>query len=327
MLVKHVRPPLVKEKQAEDSRIRFHTPITDSSSGYGRLGLVQINALGGLHVGADDSPDYALCHPGCLSTAPIRFTMWEPDDIPLAQRNFSHCRALIVPSTHNAQVFRKAKFRGAIIVVPLYGDAPYFPMPDDSTLKFICIARDNGVRGRKGIDNLIKWFSEAFPSERDVFLTVKHSPWCFKRETSDTRISIIYENWPEEKHYAMMAEHHCGVFLSGLEGWNMPLNELMAMGRPSMVAQYGGPADFVSDQTSFLLPYEMVPAPTESPYLGCGYGASPTKEGVIETFRHIYRNRGELQAKAMASYAHSMLFTKQLHSERLRVAVAGLLGK
>jgi glycosyltransferase involved in cell wall biosynthesis len=325
MLTVNVRPPLASHARLSGRPLRFYTQATDPATGYGRLAEACMQALNMVHVSPLDYPDFILSDPTAVAISPIRFTMWEPTQLPPSATGFMSARALIVPCKMNVRVFRSSGYRGMIHAVPLWGEAAWAQMPADDVFKFICIGRDNAVRSRKGIDDLIEWFRLAFPTEKDVRLTIKSSPHCPHREPSDKRITVIRDDFTRPKYEEMLAAHHCGIFLSGLEGWNFPACELMAAGRPSIIVPWGGPADFTTPETSWYLPYTMVQAPENHPYYGVGQGAKPTKEGVIEALREAYLNRSLLKEKAVRSYEMSFKFTKAKFMERLRVVALDIL--
>ena len=326
MLTVNVRPPLNHRTTPFWRPLRFYTPTTDAATGYGRLAKACMDALNMIHVSISDYPDFILTTPAQSASSPIRFTMWEPDALPQSGLGFMDANALIVPCSMNLKMFRNSGYRKPIHLVPLWGEAKWSPMPTDSVFKFICVGRDNGIKSRKGISELMEYFSLAFPSEKDVQLTIKSNPDCFQREVKDPRIDIIYEDYTKEVYEQMLSKHHCGVFLSGLEGWNFPACELMAAGRPSIIVPWGGPADFTTPETSWHLDYTMVPAPPDHPYEGVGRGAKPTKDSVIAAMREAYRNRCLLQSKAAASYRVSLGLTKKRFQERLRVVALDVLG-
>lgn len=307
------------------SRLRFFCPADDLTSGYGRIAAACIEALDMVRVGPQDRPDFVLSYPGDMVRARIRFTMWEPDDVPPPLRNYLDTDALIVPCASNVGIFRRTGFRGPIAVVPLWGAAPPSPMPTDDVLRFLCVAREAGVPSRKGIDQLLECFGRAFPRESDVQLTVKSWPDCRRREPADPRIAIRYETLAQAEYDALLAAHHCGVFLSGLEAWNFPACELMAAGRPSLVVPYGGPAEYTTTSTSWHLPYELVAAPDEPPYYACGRGARALDDGVIAAMREVYRDRAVLRAKAAHGRLVAAQFTREHFTRRLRDVVSRLL--
>lgn len=323
----NVRPPLGAPFPQSTKPLKFFSQAIDPATGYGRLAIAISDALNVIPVGPDSKPDIILSHPGFPMDSKVRFTMWEPDELPPQMLGFMGTDALIVPCMFNVGVFRRAGFRGQIHRVQLWGDAPFIDLPSEETFKFICIARDNSVRSRKGIDDLIEYFKLAFPKERDVRLTVKSSPHCFRRNPEDDRIKIIYEDLSKQDYERLLGEHHCGVFLSGLEGWNFPACELMATGRPSLIVPWGGPTEFVTNETSWLLPFEFVPAPPGHPYHSTGRGGKPLKDGVIAAFREAYTDRDLWRKKARASYINSTKFTKENFAERLRVVARDIFGR
>lgn len=306
--------------------LRFHSVSTSESTGFGRLGKACLDALGMLLVSPIDYPDFVMASPVSPCASAVRFTMWEPDSIPKTARGFMAARTLIVPCSMNVDLFRNAGFKGLIHRVGLWGEARWAPIPDEDVFRFICVGKDSGVRSRKGIDELMEYFTLAFPSEKDVRLTIKCSPACARRVIRDDRITAIYDDMSKEKYEALLSEHHCGVFLSGLEAWNFPACELMAAGRPSIIVPWGGPADFTTPETSWHLDYTMVTAPDENPYNGHGRGARPTKDSAIAALRDAYGNRQTFYKKADASYRASFRLSKDQFSERLRVVAKDIFG-
>jgi len=251
--------------------------------------------------------------------AHIRLTTWESSEIS-SLVNVEPSSVLVVPCEHNADVFRRAGWFKPIEVLPQWGSGSYSHMPAARPFKFICVARDNNVPTRKGIDELIKWFTEAFQTESDVSLTIKQSIHCIRRYTYDKRITIIHEDFDRAKYFALLAEHHCGIFLSGAEAWNFPLCELMAAGRPSICIPYGGPADFANQQTSWLLPHKLIQSPKEV-YNGVGKVAFPCKRGTIQAMREAYSDQILLAEKAAASARNAQSYTEARFAARLRQIV------
>lgn len=262
----------------------------------------------------------AITDPHDPNIAPIRFTMWESTEIPPTAMAWRRSKILIVPSEHSKKTFRQYT-RMPIEICPLFADATFQHIPPARPFNFICVARDNGTPSRKGIDQLIAWFTEAFPREPDVTLTIKQSVHCKRRYTYDRRITIIYEDYDRMRYHALLAAHHCGIFLSGAEGWNLPLNELMATGRPSIIIPYTGQADFTSAETSWYVPYKLVKAP-QAVYQSVGKVAFPDKAGTIRAMREAYEDQLMVAQKALASALRAADYTEARFAARLRSIVA-----
>lgn len=261
-----------------------------------------------------------VTNPYDATKAKIRFTMWESTELPASHMAWKRARMLIVPSAQSKEIFRQYS-KMPIEICPLFADARYQHLPPVRPFRFICVARDNGVPLRKGIDSLLKWFTEAFPTQPDVSLTVKQSKHCKIRYTFDKRINIIYEDYDRAAYHKMLADHHCGIFLSGAEGWNLPATELMATGRPSIIIPWGGPADFTTRETSWHLPYKLVKAPYEV-YREAGKVAFPDKHGTIRAMREAYEDQLLLAQKALASALRAADYTEARFAARLRAIVA-----
>lgn len=325
MLTINVRPPLNSRTMLFGRPLRFYTPATNEATGYGRLSKACMEALNMVHVSPIDYPDFVLHNPMAPCAAPLRFTMWEPDALPENAFGFMSTRALIVPCSMNVKLFRSCGYRGPIHLIHLWGEARWSPLPTGDLFKFITIGRDNGVKSRKGICELMDYFSLAFPTEKDVRLTVKANPDSLRRDVKDPRIEIIYDDYSKEQYEQMLSEHHCGAFLSGLEGWGFPACEMMAAGRPNIIVPWGGHAEFATAENSWLLDYTMVQSPPDPPYHGIGRGAKPTKDSVIAALREAYHNRELLKQKADAAYKSSISYTKQKFHERLRVVALDVI--
>lgn len=319
----NVRPPL-RESQKP---LSFYCSTNNTATGYGRMCSAFLEAMELNRVGLHMRPDIVLDIPGSTAFEKIRFTMWEASSLPKSCYGFMHGMSLIVPSRHNVDVFRDAGYKNPIHVIPLWGDSVFRPMPTSGPFKFICVGKENGVPKRKGMDQLVSCFKRAFQGVEDVRLTLKRSPDCSRFDPADERISVVTSDLSKAEYELMLSQHHCGVFLSGLEGWNFPACELMATGRPSIVIPYGGPADFTTRMTSWHLEYGMTRAPEDHPYYGVGFGAVAANDSVIESMRDAFSNWSRLLEKGNLSLAASAMFTKQAFQSRLRSVIQAQLGR
>jgi len=294
----------------------IYTGDVCTASGYGRLAIACARALSSKLTQVMQGSTLAIAGPCDPASSPIRFTMWESTELPITHMAWKRSKVLIVPSQSSKAIFRQYT-KMPIEVCHLFSDAPYAHLPPTRPFKFICIARDNGTPSRKGIDELLKWFTQAFPTQADVQLTIKQSQHCKKRYTYDKRINIIYDDYERAQYHVLLHEHHCGVFLSGAEGWNLPACELMAAGRPSIIIPFGGPADFTTASTSWHLPFKLVTAPSEI-YQSTGKVACPIKSGTIRAMQEAYSDQLLLAEKAVAAARASHEFTEVRFAQRLR---------
>lgn len=250
----------------------------------------------------------------------ILFTMWDADDLPLHLRDYKSYSVLVVPSEHNKKLFRKY-FRGKIEICPLFADTSYNHLPPSRPFRFICVARDDNMNNRKDTDRLPALFTQAFPNQQDVALTIKMSPYCKKRWTFDKRVELLYAEQTKAEYDEMLFKHHCGIFPSGAEAWNLPACELAAMGRPSIVIPLNGPAMFTDSATSWHLPFTLVKAPI-SVYKGMGKIGRATDAGIVNAMREAYGDPLLLAQKALASALRAADYTEARFAARLRQIVA-----
>lgn len=246
--------------------------------------------------------------------------MWDADDLPIHLRDYKSYDVLVVPSEHNKRLFKRY-FRGPVEVCPLFADTAYSHLPAARPFGFICVARDDNMNNRKDTDRLPALFTKAFPVEPDVTLTIKMSPHCKKRWTFDKRINLLYAEQTKAEYDAMLAQHHCGIFPSGAEAWNLPACELAAMGRPSILIPLNGPAMFTTEQTSWHLPYKTVAAP-KAVYCSTGKIGRATDVGIVQAMREAYEDQLMVAQKALASALRAADYTEARFAARLRSIVA-----
>ena len=128
----------------------IYTPDFSPFTGYGRIALAAKRALNAVGT-TQPNADVAVCNPADPSPAPIRLTVWEADDLPRDYIGWKAAKLLIVPCEHNQRLFKKYTKR-PVEILPQFADTHYEHLPPARPFRFVCIARDNGARSRKGID-------------------------------------------------------------------------------------------------------------------------------------------------------------------------------
>jgi glycosyltransferase involved in cell wall biosynthesis len=103
----------------------------------------------------------------------------------------------------------------------------------------------------------------------------------FKKSFSEyqDRIVLIERTLSDLEMKALMWSIDCFVSLHRSEGFGRGLSEAMALGKPVIATAYSGNLDFCTDDTAFLVPYELVPVgPGEYPYWEDEKWADPNVE-------------------------------------------------
>jgi glycosyltransferase involved in cell wall biosynthesis len=164
-------------------------------------------------------------------------------------------------------------------VVPLgvdervfHPDGPHLPLPTDRTFRFLFAGAT--VR-RKGIDVLLRAYGEAFGPHDDVCLVIKDRPGDvfyrgidFRREIEHlardpTFPALVYlrADLAVEEMAALYRACDVGAFPYRAEGFALPILEMMACGRPSIVPRFGASLDYCSPATAFQLAVTRINLP------------------------------------------------------------------
>ena len=251
----------------------------------------------------------------------VGYTMLEATRIPQSwvDKINANVERVVVPCTHQKQAFIDSGVKRAVDVVPLGIIPEMFPyidrdsMRDDSLFYF-------GTMGmltyRKGTDLLVKAFVEGLPQKDypDARLYIKTLPmggvgsaWFMSHDqyTKDGRIEIIAESMsPHDLVHEFFAKMDCFVFPTRGEGFGLPPLEAMATGLPVIATNWSGTGDYMDDEYSYSIDYDIVDVPNGTPG---GYPedlqaenqqwAEPKLDHLVAQMRHAYHNREEAKEK------------------------------
>jgi glycosyltransferase involved in cell wall biosynthesis len=107
-------------------------------------------------------------------------------------------------------------------------------------------------------------------------------------------IHVIDRSLSGEELDGLMAACDCYVSLHRAEGFGLTLAEAMAIGKPAIATRYSGNVDFMNDENSFLVDFEMGRVGPECEiYPPEGEWAEPSVEHAAETMRRVYEDPGE----------------------------------
>jgi glycosyltransferase involved in cell wall biosynthesis len=96
----------------------------------------------------------------------------------------------------------------------------------------------------------------------------------------------------DEKN-AMMASCDCYVSLHRSEGLGLTMAEAMSYGKPVIATGYSGNTEFMDDDNSFLVPYDLREIPSGSAYPAGAKWAEPDLSAAAALMRHVYDHRDE----------------------------------
>lgn len=253
----------------------------------------------------------------------IGSTVWETSDLPHEWVTAcNQVREVWVPCDWNMGIFKDSGVTTPLVKIPHAIDIP----DPESVIDFNL----NGVSAndyvfysifqwqeRKNPYGLLAAYTAAFTGKDDVCLVLK--TYCQNHsEDRDQVIKLItdfrqFMNLPHYPKMFLVVENmskggimglhkrgDCFYLLQRSEGWGLPHFEAAASGKPIITPGYGGQTDFLKEDNSYLLDYNLTPVGgmTWSPYYrGDQYWAEPDMKQAIETLRHVYNNREEAAEK------------------------------
>ncbi len=86
-----------------------------------------------------------------------------------------------------------------------------------------------------------------------------------------------------------------GVFPYFSEGWNLPLIEMMAVGKPCLATAYSAPMDFITEDSNYVITDFTMEKIDDPRWFGdnAGYWAIPKKDKLIEDMLYMYHRKNE----------------------------------
>ena len=183
---------------------------------------------------------------------------------------------------------------------------------------------------RKNPEAVVRAFRQAFARQNDVRLVLKARTSGLKRRlarqhrrlrrlvqgfwpfwSGDRRIVLLGDDLSREQMCGLLRRCDCLVSLHRSEGFGLHLAEAMCLGIPVIGTGYSGNLDFMREDNSYLVGYELRQVPRGAgPYPPGSCWAEPDVGHAAELLRHVYSHRDEAREKARRGAA----FIRQQHS-------------
>ncbi len=188
-----------------------------------------------------------------------------------------------------------------------------FGIPEDCFAVFFNFDIRSGY-DRKNPEGAMEAFALAFPKEPNVRFVLKVSSIdsdsvkmatlsgkASHLEIAD-RLILITDNLARKGMLSLIASCDAYLSLHRGEGLGLGMLEAMSLGVPVIATNYGGNTDFCTDETAFLVPYNLVKPQTDYPlYRHVKEWAEPDVEVAAKYLKALFADCTLRKAKAQAA--------------------------
>jgi glycosyltransferase involved in cell wall biosynthesis len=175
---------------------------------------------------------------------------------------------------------------------------------DGNEFVFIFNFDFHSVYERKNPEAILKAFDLAFSSTDNVKLIMKsiHAEgnsgnfekfqFAVSKMKMKNKITVVNENLSRNEFMSMINAADCYISLHRSEGLGLGMMEAMSMGKPVIATRYGGNTDFMNDENSLLVNYELVPVREGAePYKAEWLWADANVKEAAEYMQKLYKDR------------------------------------
>ena len=166
---------------------------------------------------------------------------------------------------------------------------------------------------RKNPQCLIDAFDSTFADHPGVRLLLKvsnadlnpgFSEYLDALVRRDARCVVLRQTMPAHELAGLVRACNCYVSPHRSEGFGLTVAEAMAQGVPAIATDYGGAADFVTDEVGFPLRYRLIEVERgDGPYPKGAIWADPSREHLQELLRLVVANPQAAAVKGEAARA------------------------
>ncbi len=202
-------------------------------------------------------------------------------------------------------------------------DGPPFDLPPGPAFTILAVAAPHV---RKGLAELTAALTLAFGPSDDVRLVIKtpplsslsRRPWEYKGPSDflsappDPRVTLISQNLSEDEMASLYRAADLFVQPSYGESFGLAPLEAAACGTPVAATAWGGVLEYLSEENSYLVEFDLVDASAfayDWPPGDTVHMARPRVGHLADVLRRAYANPSELAGKATLAHAAARTFT------------------
>jgi glycosyltransferase involved in cell wall biosynthesis len=233
-------------------------------------------------VNAHDAPDIFMKDRGNIVAEcyAVGFYLWEVSAVPDVQRlGVELVDEIWAPTRYVADIYAPYKPAHVVGKGLFTGDEPAFAHRSQAgrnpRFTFVTAFDFDSSIERKNPLAAVRAFQRAFPGGEKVELVVKTSnvnpqhwsnvsgQWerVAAAAASDKRIRLVTERYSDDAMVALVRDADCIVSLHRSEGFGYLMSDAMAFGVPVIATDYSGNVDFCTPETSWPVPYRLIPVP------------------------------------------------------------------
>ncbi|MFQ5493124.1 MAG: glycosyltransferase, partial [Candidatus Dojkabacteria bacterium] len=270
----------------------------------------------------------------------VGYLAWEESVLPelwVSQYN-KYLHAMFVTSKHVGYTFRNSGLQIPVINISEGLSLPNaepskYKLRTKKSFKFLHIS---SAHARKGVDVLIKAYFESFSDKDDVVLVLKLFPnpnadveGLIKKldHPSSPEIEIINDSsLSDGEMISLHLQSDAGVYPSRAEGFGLPIAEAMYYEKPVITTAYSGQMDFVTEENSFLIDYEIVPATDSHLGIPGSRWAEPDVIQLGKTMKKVFEDRNSdlILGKVRLAKKSADLLTWDATAKKMLVQLKGL---
>jgi glycosyltransferase involved in cell wall biosynthesis len=160
---------------------------------------------------------------------------------------------------------------------------------------------------RKNPMAVFRAFQKAFHETDRVTLVLKTSGGDIhsadleelRENVREPNVVLLDRLMTRAQAYGLIAQCDCFVSLHRSEGFGLGLAEAMLLAKPVIGTAYSGNMDFMTEENSLLVDYEMVEITEDRPiYTRGNYWAEPSIDHAAAYMRSVYEHPDEARARA-----------------------------
>lgn len=246
----------------------------------------------------------------------ILFLIWESEYIPPnLEKNVNLFNEIWTASTYCKELFQKV-YSGPIITVPHPVEVNLKPIQnqqplaffDKNKFSFLFIFSYHSSIERKNPLFLMEAFSKAFDGNDDVELVIKTTGAEKFRQSErnlnqfasvKNNIKVINTDMDKNSVNHLINESDCYVSMHHSEGFGLTLAEAMCLGKPTVATNYSGNTEFMNENNSFLVDYELgFIVKTDINFSSKTIWANPLIHDAINKLKEVYENKTLRNQKA-----------------------------